>query len=47
VNESIFFDEDAALTKSDIIYVPLPDPGPPSTKNNSVGVGGHTLTSFS
>lgn len=44
MDEFVFLYKNGALTRLKKEYVPLPEPGPPSTKIIYVGVGGHTLT---
>lgn len=38
--EAVFFHHELALSELLDVYVPLPDPGPPKTKNTSAGGSG-------
>jgi hypothetical protein len=43
MSKSILFYHELALTELIVIYVPFPEPGPPSTKNTSAGYGASIL----
>lgn len=47
MSETVLFNHILALTELKCAYVPLPDPGPPNTKNTSAGAGASTWCSWS